>query len=251
MKNEAERIITFLRKTFARTNKNAAVIAVSGGIDSALSLTLLVHALSPKQVFPTILPYRTQNIRDAQTICSWNGISQGQVTTQPIERIVSSMTAQLGAEQDALRLGNIMARVRMIAIYDLAKQKEALVCGTENKSEHYLGYFTRFGDASSDIEPISHLYKTQVRVLAAGLKIPQEILNKNPSAGLWEGQTDENELGFSYEDADKVLSQLIDEKKSPSQIKIEGMSPDVIARILGRVDQQAFKLQVPYSLNTL
>ena len=125
-----------------------------------------------------------------------------------IGKAVDELAATLGAADDQLRLGNIMARVRMICLYDLAKQLDALVCGTENKSEKYLGYFTRFGDEASDIEPIMHLYKTEVYELAKHLGIPGAIVAKPPSADLWSEQTDERELGFSYKEADQVLHVL-------------------------------------------
>ena len=139
-----------------------------------------------------------------------------------------------------------MARTRMMIIYDLAKKNDALVCGTENKSEKYLGYFTRFGDEASDIEPIVHLYKTQVRQLSEFLDLPTQIQTKQPTADLWEGQTDEQELGFSYEIADRVLMQLIDEGKPGA--KIEGMDPELVAKVIQRVGQMKFKQQVPYQI---
>ena len=134
-----------------------------------------------------------------------------------------------------------MARVRMIAVFDLAKQLDALVCGTENKSEKYLGYFTRFGDEASDIEPIQHLYKTQVKVLARQLQLPPVFLQKAPSAGLWADQTDEKELGFSYEQADQVLVELIDGEQSDPTAEIK-------EKVKQRIISQEFKRQAPYRL---
>ena len=130
----------------------------------------------------------------------------------------------------------------MIFVFDLAKKLQALVCGTENKSEKYLGYFTRFGDGASDIEPIEHLYKTQVRELATYMHIPKEILEKDPSAGLWEHQTDEKELGFSYEDADKVIDHVLLNAKEP----LTSVSLEVIEKVQQTIQKQAFKRNVPY-----
>jgi NAD+ synthase len=244
---EVDRIVQFLRKTFDSARKTHGVIAVSGGIDSALSLTLAINALSPKNVFPVLLPYKSQNMTDAQTICRWNNIPEHNITAIQIEPMVSAASAALNTKE-AVRLGNMMARVRMIAVYDLAKHNNALVVGTENKSEHYLGYFTRFGDAASDIEPISTLYKTQVRQLAAFLKIPQEIIEKHPSAGLWEHQTDELELGFTYEAADRILHAYLDEKKTGSAIALQNISRETVNAVLARVSAQHFKLETPYTL---
>lgn len=246
---DANAHIAFLRNTFTQQKVANAVIAVSGGIDSAVSLTLLSQALPKENIFPILLPYNNQNMDDAQAICTWNNIPRSQWQTYNIEKPVKEITALTGiTKNDHVRLGNVMARVRMILVYDCAKKLHALVCGTENKSEHYLGYFTRFGDAASDVEPIASLYKTEVRELATQLTLPAQFLSKQPSAGLWENQTDEQELGFTYEQADAVLHQLIDERKSPHSIIIKEISQEVIARIVSRVQQHAFKLEVPYSL---
>lgn len=134
-----------------------------------------------------------------------------------------------------------MARTRMICVFDTAKELDALVCGTENKSEHYLGYFTRFGDAASDIEPISTLYKTQVRMAAVDLGIPEVFLTKAPSAGLWENQTDEGEMGFTYEDADRALAVLLGEST-------EEVDQNLLKKVDTVVKAQEFKRMVPYSL---
>jgi NAD+ synthase len=139
-----------------------------------------------------------------------------------------------------------MARSRMIILFDLAKKNHALVCGTENKSENLLGYFTRFGDAASDIEPISHLFKTQVRELAEFLELPQEIINQPPSAGLWGGQTDEKQFGFSYEEADQVLYLYFEKKYSFDKIKSLGFK--YVEKIIDLVNANSFKHQVPYVL---
>ena len=139
-----------------------------------------------------------------------------------------------------------MARVRMIILFDLAKKYGSLVCGTENKSEKLLGYFTRFGDSASDIEPLSHLYKTQVYQLAKYLKVPEKIINQVPTAGLWTGQTDEDEFGFTYQEADQVLHQYFDKKKSAGQIKKLGFKNT--DKIIKRIVDNQFKFQTPYSL---
>lgn len=241
---EVAKVVAFLKETFLKQQKTKAVIAVSGGIDSALSLTLLTQALSPKHVFPVLLPYANQSIDDAQAICEFNEIPQENVKVINIEKVVNQLSEK---QMTPVRKGNIMARVRMIYVFDLAKELNALVVGTENKSEKYLGYFTRFGDGASDIEPIQHLYKTQVRQLATELQFPKIFLEKAPSAGLWENQTDEDELGFTYQQADEVLHQYIDEKKEPKFIILEAKnSGDVVTKVIAQVKSQEFKHQVPY-----
>lgn len=245
-------IVKFLQETFVRTNKKNAVIAVSGGIDSALSLSLLVKALPKNQIWPILLPYGRQDMSDAETILDFWQIPAENRKTLNISSMVDAICKSLLIEDaDKLRKGNVMARVRMIAVFDYAKNKDALVVGTENKSEYYLGYFTRFGDEASDIEPLSNLYKTQVRQMARKLNLPEIFLEKKPSADLWQGQNDEAELGFSYELADQVLIYLIDQKMPSAEIPVLFAKEKQIEveKILARIQAMAFKWEVPYSLS--
>jgi NAD+ synthase len=145
-----------------------------------------------------------------------------------------------------LRLANLAARSRMMVLYDQAKKHDALVIGTENFSEHLLGYYTRFGDEASDLEPIRHLYKTQVIELAKSLGVPQAIINKPPSADLWASQTDANELGFTYQQADPVLD-LYTKGKTPAEIATTH-TPEIVEKVIAQVEKSAFKHQVPYHL---
>ena len=245
---EIEKIISFLQSVFTKANKTKAVIAVSGGIDSAVSLSLLVKAIGAENIYPVFLPYKNQDMADAKTIVSWNDIPEGNISEIQISPVVDQLAESLAiSEEDQVRLGNVMARTRMIAVFDLAKKLEALVCGTENKSEKYLGYFTRFGDGASDIEPITNLYKTQVRAVAEELGLPQVFLDKAPSAGLWSGQTDEVELGFSYQEADLVMEQYLDQELAEDQI--QGVDNEKIQKIINRIKSTSFKHEVPYCLN--
>jgi len=243
---EIDRIVQFLNETFEKTQKSQAIVAISGGIDSALSLSLVAKAMPPHQIHPLFLPYNGQSIEDSKLIASWNKIPEENWETLTIDPVVTALETFLSTDaSDQLRKGNVMARVRMIAVYDRAKKWDALVCGTENKSEHYLGYFTRFGDAASDIEPIAHLYKTQVRELVGFLNLPQQFLQKAPSSGLWSNQTDEQEMGFSYEDADQVIAYYLKEQPQPHLPK------ETIEKILAAIGRNAFKRVVPYTLATL
>jgi NAD+ synthase len=148
-------------------------------------------------------------------------------------------------ELDKVRLGNIMARVRMIVLFDQAKQLNALVLGTENKSEHYLGYYTRFGDEASDIEPLRNLYKTEVYRLAEYLGVLPEIRDAVPSAGLWPGQSDEGQFGFTYEAADEILYGLYDARLFPQELVERGMDKKAIDQVQAWVTQMAFKHDLP------
>lgn len=243
------KIETFLKQTFENQNKTHAVIAVSGGIDSAVSLSLVARVLPKENIHCLLLPYGDQSVADAETICHWNDIPQDNWHELNIKPIVETITADINlAATETFRMGNIMARSRMIILYDFAKRYDALVVGTENKSEKFLGYFTRFGDDASDLEPLQHLYKTQVRLLAESLQMPSIFIEKAPSAGLWGGQTDEIELGFTYSDADKVLDALVDQRIPSNQIVIPGIDPYVVQKVVERVKSQHFKHEVPYCL---
>jgi len=246
--SEVKQIISFLEGLFAAQHKNTAVIAVSGGIDSALSLALLTKALGVQKVIPVLLPHGGQSMADAETLITHLGIPESQVVRTNIKPMVDSVIENLSVPMETVRRGNIQARMRMMVMYDLAKSHQGLVCGTENKSEHYLGYFTRYGDAASDIEPICHLYKTQVRQLVAYLHLPDVLLTKAPSAGLWAGQTDESEMGFSYDQADQVLYQLINLQRPADEIETSDLEAGLVKKVVARVKQMQFKLEVPYIL---
>jgi NAD+ synthase len=242
-------ITQFITQIFKSAGKQRAVIGVSGGIDSAVSLTLSTKALGAESIIPVLLPYGDQDLSDSEVMLEFNKIPRENWQIINIKPVVDAAAQTAGVEEsDKVRLGNLMARTRMMMIYDLAKKNNALVCGTENKSEKHLGYFTRFGDEASDLEPIAHLYKTQVRELAKELGLPEQVIVKSPSADLWAGQTDEQELGFSYEVADQVLMQLIDERKPAAEIRVEEVEAELIEKVIQRVEQMRFKQQVPYQI---
>lgn len=223
---ETEKIITFIKNIFQKEGFKKAVVAVSGGIDSSVALMLTVKALDAENVYTLQLPYKNQSIENSDLIIDLAKIPLKNRVRINIGKIVDGFGVK-----DKARLGNIMARVRMIYSFDLAKKLNALVIGTENKSEKMLGYYTRFGDEAADIEPIIHLYKTQVCQLAGELKIPEKIINQVPTAGLWPGQTDEGDLGFTYEEADQVL---------------QGKKQNI--KVQQRLKQVDFKKRVPYTI---
>ena len=207
---EINRIQNFIRDRHAEAGKPNAVIGISGGVDSAVVVTLLVKTLGKNKVFGYMLPYGEQHdIGD-----SWEILGKLKLPYRihNIKRIVDEATRTLGILGEDKRVGNIMARIRMTILYDKSEQHTALVSGTGNKTELALGYFTLHGDGACAYEPIGHLLKTEVKELAKILKVPNSIINKPPSAGLWVGQTDEKELGISYEQIDKYLS-MIDKNK--------------------------------------
>ncbi|MDH5532881.1 MAG: NAD+ synthase [Candidatus Pacebacteria bacterium] len=247
---EIEKVTDFIQSTLKRAHKKNVVIAVSGGIDSALSLGLLSKTIPLNNIYPIFLPYDKQDMGDAKLLSKHLNIPGENWQEVNIEKIVNTVAKlQEINSDDHLRLGNIMARSRMIVVYDLAKKLNALVCGTENKSEKYLGYFTRFGDEASDFEPIVHLYKTQVRQLVESMELPEIFLTKDPSAGLWEDQTDEQELGFSYKEADLIIDQIYFDKMAlDSFLNNFDIDEETVDKVINRVNSVKFKHQVPYTL---
>ncbi len=247
-KTETEKIINFLKSIYRKTGIDKVVIGLSGGIDSTTVHYLLKKAYKPENIIGVSLPYTfIKKIVDQfeKVVLKDEGIKFFFDLGAPLGRVPTE-TKKFDTEPlKKARLGNIMARVRMIILFDLAKKYGALVCGTENKSEKLLGYFTRFGDAASDIEPISHLYKTQVRQLADYLKVPEKIIQQSPTAGLWDGQTDESEFGFTYEEADQVLYLYHDRSIDIDKIKKDFPNAE---KIIKRFKNNQFKLKTPYHL---
>ena len=246
-KTVSEQLTDFLKTSFQKAGFSNAVLALSGGLDSTTSCILAVRALGADHVYPLLLPYgslSTQETLDAMSVIEMLKISPTHVARVDIKTVLDPLIAKEFG-MDNIRKGNLMARARMMILFDHAKKHNALVVGTENKSEHLLGYFTRFGDEASDIEPLRNLYKTQVYDLAKHLGVPQAILTKKPTAGLWEGQTDEGELGFTYKDADEILFLSFDEKKSVDEIVAAGFSKDIVDRVLSRVRANDFKHHLP------
>lgn len=244
-------IVDFLKEKTSESGRSKLAIAVSGGIDSAVSLTLLTKAVSTDRIHVFFLPFGDQDTKDSRMITEWNEIPEQNVHIVDIKPMADEAAKSLNVKPSEVeRLGNVMARMRMVVLYDFVKKNgnDVLVVGTENKSEHHLGYFTRFGDEAADIEPIVHLYKTDVYKLAQELNIPKQIIEKAPSADLWEGQTDEGELGFSYLDADKIMKEYMDNNKKLSEISIQGVSQDTIEKVAAQVDRNRYKHILPYKM---
>lgn len=252
LQEKAQEIENWIKKTVQEAGFEKVVIAVSGGVDSATSLFLSIRAMDVENVYALLLPHgqlSKEALDHGNVVATVAGLAKDHVFTRDIEPGVEKLLEQVEAKDVTdVRRGNMMARVRMIYLFDLAKSLNALVVGTENKTEHYLGYFTRFGDEASDMEPIRNLYKTQVFELAKYLGVPKEIITKAPSANLWEGQSDEGEFGFSYIDADKVLSMAFDQGMRNGDIMKAGVDEKVVKNVLEFVQKNNFKHHLPHVL---
>jgi len=226
------RISKFIVKRIDDAKVNGVIIGLSGGIDSSVTAALCVHALGHEKTFGLLMPTQTtqqQDVDDAIKIANLLGMKYA------IEDISPSLNAfkqfQVFDPEKKLANGNLAARLRMILLYYYANLHNWLVIGTGNKSELLVGYFTKFGDGGCDILPLGDLYKCQVRQLAEYLEIPPEIIKKTPSAGLWPGQTDEDELGIKYDTLDQILSSF-EQLMLPNEISKEFNIPlEVIKKV--------------------
>ena len=241
----AHQILTnFIKSEIHRVGFTRAVINLSGGLDSALSCALAAEALGSENVLALRLPYRTSSpdsLEHAQLM-----IDQYHIPSVTIE--ITEMVDPLFAHDPEIskqRKGNIMARQRMIALYDQSEVFKGLPIGTSNKTEILLGYTTMWGDMASALNPIGDLYKTQVRQLSRAMNIPAAIIDKPPSADLWMGQTDESELGFTYEDVDRLLYLLVDQRYSGQECVEEGFDQNFVNAVTARVRRNQFKRMMP------
>jgi NAD+ synthase len=234
----------FLKAEIERAGLQRAVVGLSGGIDSALVCLLAAEALSPKNVLAVCMPYATsapESLEHAELLIRQSGVNS---RTLPITAMVDPLLAGIPADE-RVRRGNIMARMRMLVLYDQSAEFGALVIGTGNKTEILLGYTTLFGDSACALNPIGDLYKTQVRQLAAAVGVPQVIIDKPPSADLWEGQTDEGELGWTYEKVDRLLYLMVDERYALEDCVEAGFDPLMVKAVAERVRRNQYKRLPP------
>lgn len=241
----ARSILTgFIRSETKRAGFIKAVIGVSGGLDSSLSCFLAAEALGGENVLALRMPYKTssQDSYDhAQLVIDATGVQTADI---PVTNIADGLISQF-PDMPKVRQGNIMARCRMIVLYDQSVVFNGLVVGTGNKTEILLGYTTLYGDSACAFNPIGDLYKTQVRQLAKDMGIPQVIIDKAPTADLWKGQTDEGELGFTYAEVDKLLYLLVDERYTPEESVEAGFKRDFVDQVVSRVHRYHFKRVMP------
>lgn len=233
-----------LRREVRRTGFERVILGLSGGLDSALTATLAARAFGAENVLAVAMPYRTSSpdsLAHARLVAAGLGIEMRvSEITDPIDAYFAQH-----AEASAARRGNKMARERMTVLYDLSMAEHAMVLGTSNKTELLLGYSTLWGDSASAVNPIGDLYKTQVRQLSRYLQLPAEVLDKAPSADLWEGQTDEDELGFTYERVDALLARMVDRRQRPAQLRSIGFEDAFIERVRLLMVRSQFKRKLP------
>lgn len=247
---ECERIIRFLRGYAEDAGRSRFVVGLSGGVDSSLSTALAVHAVGPENVKAMMLPHEEsspESERDAQLVIDELGISsvRFEITemVEPLFRCYPDM--------GKTRRGNAMARSRMLVLYDQSEAFGGLVLGTSNRTEWLLGYFTIYGDGAAAIEAVGHLYKCQVRELAEYVGIPEHIIEKPPSADLWLGQTDEKELGFTYDVADQILFLLTERHLGVEEVTAHGFDGEVVRAVKRHMESTDFKRRLPPVLDTV
>ena len=237
-------LVDFIRDEIRRTGLSRAVLNLSGGIDSALSCALAAEALGPQNVLAVRLPYATSSpasLADAQLVIEQTGV---QSETFEITDMVKPLLTSIPPGQEK-RAGNVMARARMIVAYDRSASFGGLVVGTGNKTEILLGYTTLYGDSASAINPLGDLYKTQIRQLARHMQLPASVLAKAPSADLWVGQTDETELGFTYERVDQLLYLLVDQRYLPEECASAGFELKFVQQVITQIRRNQFKRMLP------
>jgi NAD+ synthase len=241
----ARQILTgFIKSEVNRAGFTRAVIGLSGGVDSALSCYLAVEALGAANVLVVRMPYHSssqESLDHAQLVIDDLGVQSHTIPITPMVQPYLDKTPDISS----FRAGNIMARMRMIVLYDQSAAFNGLVIGTSNKTEILLGYSTLWGDSASALNPIGDLYKTQLRQLSRAVGVPEVIVAKPPTADLWLGQTDEKELGFTYADVDPLLYLLVDERYTPQECVDAGFEEGFVKKVVERIRRNQFKRILP------
>ena len=240
--DDVNELKSFIKSTVAKAGAKGVVIGLSGGIDSAVATKLCADALGPENVLNVFMPSRGTPPEDYKVTSELSSQWGTEFRVVDVQPAVDALAAVLLSDAETpLERGNISARCRMIVLYNLAKKRQYLVVGTSNQSEIMMGYFTKFGDGACDMTPLANLYKTEVRQIAALIGVPQPIIDRPPSAGLWEGQTDESDMGIKYEDLDKILYGM-EQDRTDSQIAADtGLPKETISDIRRQVQSMEHK----------
>lgn len=245
MHNIYTKIVAAIQKYFKEAQIDHAVIGVSGGVDSALCLKLVVDALGPDHVTALTMPEKgvssDENLLHAKTLCQFLNVEHYNV---PINKYLMDFLALPWKPTDLSQI-NTKARVRMVILYNYANSRNAMVIGTSNKSELALGYGTKYGDLAADIEVIGDLFKDDVYKMAEHVGLPNEFIEKAPSAELFTGQTDESELGMSYREIDIILRKMED-GLSKEELIGRGINPNIVHKVFRLYEINKHKLNPPY-----
>ncbi len=235
----------FLRAHALGNGADGVVVGLSGGIDSALVARLARDALGADHVLGVLLPdapFPDPLLKETEALARELGIESRTIPIEPVEQAYRTLLPEL---VDRVSLGNAKARIRMIVLYAIARERHRLVAGTGNKSELLLGYFTKYGDGGVDLLPLGDLYKTDVRAIAQELGLPAAVRERPPTAGLWEGQTDEGELGISYADADQILYGLEQLRSEEEVAALTGVPLERVRAVADRVARFRHKRRQP------
>lgn len=243
-----QKLMLFINSEMEKTGQKKAVLGLSGGIDSALVAALAARALGKENVTGVLMPYRSSSVKsveDAVEVVKNTGINSIKIDITPtVEAFAANNMTNTGFAMKG-RLGNVMARVRMITLFDYSAANGAIVFGTSNKSEIELGYFTMFGDAASAINPIGNIFKTDIFDFSRYLGLPECVIKKAPSADLFEGQTDEGDIGYTYREMDLVIHALIDLNLTAEETIREGLDADLVHFVEKRIKSMRYKRNVP------
>jgi NAD+ synthase len=240
-----EKVLTaFIKEELGKRGFKKAILGLSGGLDSSVCAALAARTLGPKNVIGLLLPYGKgfgPDFEDAVALARGLKIVTRAIDISPM---VDAYFKKYPTDERLL-MGNKMARERMSVLYDWSAREKALILGTSNKTELLIGYGTIHGDLACAINPLGDLYKTQVRAMAAHLRLPEHIRTKAPTAGLWAGQTDEGEIGLTYDKLDRILELLVDKRESPDEVVARGFAKSRVAKIIRLIRRSEFKRQMP------
>ncbi len=235
----------FIKEQLDKAGFKKVIIGLSGGIDSAVTAALCVDAIGSENVRGVMMPYKSSHpdsLNHAIEVAEKLNIEYEIVDISPM---VDSYFENYAKDADSLRRGNRMARERMCILFDLSAKYKALVAGTGNRSELFVGYCTQYGDSACAFEPIGHLYKTEIFEIAKALDLPKSVIEKKPTADLWDGQTDEQELGITYANLDNYLRLILDEKKSIDEIVNSSYSKEEVELVMNLIKKSEFKRNMP------
>jgi NAD+ synthase len=255
LEQRREHIASFISDTYEAAGADTAVIAISGGVDSSLTSHLAVEALGRENVYGLVMPSevnRTDNMSDAERVAGeLLGIKYDLIEIDPLVEAfcAANPNVTIGEEftgPEQVAVGNLRARIRAVLNYFAANRRGGVVLGTGNRTEAAVGYFTKYGDGAVDCHPIANLYKQQVRQLARHVGVPGDMADKPSTAGLWEAQTDEGELGMTYDTLDSIIALHVDGPLSVSATaRTIGVDEDAIERVRGMYEASAHKRQAP------